>query len=154
MTANDTWLTLGAAAVATGWRPEKIRSLARRGTIVRKRGNGRDWLYQVTPELIAARAADRADPSAGTPDDRVAARADPSAGTGEAARWQAVATALQDEVNELRHVLARAEERAAERAEASDRIAAAERAAREAVIGELRAALAWHRTPFWRRWWG
>ena len=139
MTANDTWLTLGAAAVATGWRPEKIRSLARRGTIVRKRGNGRDWLYQVTPELIAARAADRADPSAGT---------------GEAARWQAVATALQDEVNELRHVLARAEERAAERAEASDRIAAAERAAREAVIGELRAALAWHRTPFWRRWWG
>jgi len=45
MAENDTWLTLGEAVAATGWKPERLRSLARRGTIPRRRGNGRDWLY-------------------------------------------------------------------------------------------------------------
>jgi hypothetical protein len=57
MTETDTWLTLGEAVAATGWKPERIRSLARRGTMPRRRGNGRDWLYQVMPELVAERAA-------------------------------------------------------------------------------------------------
>jgi len=96
-----------------------IRSLARRGTLPRRRGNGRDWLYQVTPELIAARAEERA----GT-------TVDPRAGTDEAARWQAVAAELQEEVAELRIGLARAEERAA----AGERAAVAEIAAKEAGL--------------------
>jgi hypothetical protein len=149
MTEPDTWLTLGEAAARTGWRPERIRSLARRGTMPRRRGNGRDWLYQVTPELVAARAEERADPRAGTD---------------ETARWQAVAAELQDEVAELRIGLARAEERAA----AGERLAAAEIAARDAVLAELRAQvereiargdaladqLAEARRPWWRRWIG
>jgi hypothetical protein len=124
MTENDTWLALGEAVAATGWRPERIRSLARRGTMPRRRGNGRDWLYQVTPELVATRAEERAGTTAG-----------PRAGTDEAARWQAVAAELQEEVAELRVGLARAEERAA----AGERAAAAEIAAKEAVLAEVRA---------------
>jgi hypothetical protein len=153
MTETDTWLTLGEAAARTGWRPERIRSLARRGTMPRRRGNGRDWLYQVTPELVATRAEERA----GT-------TADPRAGTDEAAQWQAVATELQEEIAELRIGLARAEERAA----AGERVAAAEIAAKNAVLTELRAQiereiargdemaaeLAEARKPFWRRWIG
>ena len=114
MAETDTWLTLGEAAAATGWKPERIRSLARRGTIQRKRGNSRDWLYHITPELVAARASTTADPSAGTDD---------------APLWQ--------EVVELRVGLARAEERAA----AAERLAVVEIAARDQLVTELRGAL-------------
>ena len=104
MAENDTWQTLGAAAVATGWKPERIRSLARRGTIERKRGNGRDWLYRLPPELVANRAAARADTTA-----------DPRAGTDKTARWQAVAAELEAEIGDLRVELGRVEERVAAR---------------------------------------
>ena len=114
MAETDTWLTLGEAAAATGWKPERIRSLARRGTIQRKRGNSRDWLYHITPELVAARAGTTADPGAGTDD---------------APLWQ--------EVVELRVGLARAEERAA----AAERLAVVEIAARDQLVTELRGAL-------------
>ena len=33
------WLTIAEAAKATGWNPERLRSLARRGTITSRRGN-------------------------------------------------------------------------------------------------------------------
>jgi uncharacterized coiled-coil protein SlyX len=112
---TDTWLTLGEAAAATGWKTERIRSLARRGTIQRKRGNSRDWLYHITPELVAARAGTTADPNGGTDD---------------AAPWE--------EVAELRVELARAEERAA----AAERLASVEIAARDQLVIELRSALA------------
>ena len=103
MAESDPWLPLCDAVTATGWKPERIRSLARRGTVPRKHGNGRGWLYQVTQELVAARAANAA--------------ADPSAGhmvdTEETARWQAVVADLQEEIVEMRIRLARAEDRAA-----------------------------------------
>jgi hypothetical protein len=128
MDYDDTWLTLGSAVVATGWKAERIRSLARRGTIQRKRGNGRDWLYQITPELVAA---------------RVEERAGPSASTDEAARWQAVAAELQEEVAELRIELGRAEERAAARehrlSDLQDQLAREQRRA-EDLAAELREA--------------
>ena len=142
MTEIDTWLTLGEAAARTGWRPERIRSLARRGTMPRRRGNGRDWLYQVTPELVAARAEERA----GT-------TADPRAGTDEATRWQAVAADLREELAEVQAGLARAEERAA----GKDAVLAELRAQveREIARGDaLAAELAEARRPWWRRWIG
>jgi hypothetical protein len=132
MADSNTWLTLGEAVAATGWKPERIRSLARRGTILRKRGNGRDWLYQVTPEVVAARAATRTSTTAGL-----------SAGTDESARWQAVATELQEEVAELWIGL--------ERAAGNDRVAAAEIAARDRTIADLREQVAWLRRPWWQR---
>ncbi len=112
---SDAWLALGEVAAATGWKPERIRSLARRGTIQRKRGNSRDWLYCVPPSLVAARA--------GT-------TANPSAGTGDAARWE--------ELIELRVGLARAEARAA----TAERLAEVEIAARDQLVLELRGSLA------------
>ena len=56
----------------------------------------------------------------------------------------------------------RAPERASEQSEQrSDAVlleralkAEAEAAAKDAIIAELQAAVAWHRLPFWRRWWG
>ena len=132
MDDDDTWLTLGSAVVATGWKAERIRSLARRGTIQRRRGNGRDWLYQITPELVAARVEERA-----------GMVADPRAGTNEAARWQAVAAELQEEVAELRIGLGRAEERAAARehrlSDLQDQLAREQRRAEE-LANELREA--------------
>jgi hypothetical protein len=139
MTETDTWLTLGEAVAATGWKPERIRSLARRGTMPRRRGNGRDWLYQVTPEVVAARAEERA----GT-------TADPRAGTDEAARWQTVAAELREELAEMQAGLARAEERAA----GKDAVLAELRAQidREIARGNaLAAELAEARRPWWRR---
>lgn len=133
MTETDTWLSLGEAAAATGWKPERIRSLARRGTIERQRGNGRDWLYQVTPELVAA---------------RVDTPAGPSADTDEAARWQLVATELQEEVAELQVALGRAEERVAARDQRL--VDMRDQLDREiARVARLEEDL---RRPFWRRW--
>jgi hypothetical protein len=140
MIEADTWLTLGEAVAATGWKPERIRSLARHGTMPRKRGNGRDWLYQVTPELVAARAEERADTTA-----------DPRAGTDETARWQAVAAELREELAEVQAGLARAEERAA----GKDAVLAELRAQieREIARGDaLAVELAKARRPWWRRW--
>ena len=113
----------------TGWKPERIRSLARRGTMPRKHGNGRGWLYQVTQELVAARAANAADPSASHGVD-----------TEETARWQAVVADLQEEIVELRIGLARAEDRAA----TAERVAAIEAAAKERFIAYLE-------RPWWQR---
>ena len=115
MAETDVWLTLGEAAAATGSKPERIRSLARRGTIQRQRGNSRDWLYHITPELAAARAGTMADPNDSTDD-----------------------AAPRQQVAEMRVELARAEERAA----AAERLASVEVAARDQLVIELRSALA------------
>jgi hypothetical protein len=156
MADSDTWLSLSEAAAATGWKPERIRSLARRGTIVRRRGNTRDWLYQITPELVAARAVTRAgtmaDPSAGTTGTARSQHDDDRAGTIDAARWEAVE--LREEVTELRVELARAQEQVeAARAVAAADVAAVQ--AKEAVlrelVDELKAQLAEARRPWWRR---
>ena len=136
MAESDPWLPLCDAVTATGWKPERIRSLARRGTVPRKHGNGRGWLYQVTQELVAARATDAASPSAGHMFD-----------TEEAARWRAVVADLQEEIVELRIGLTRAEDRAA----TAERVAAIEAAAKERVIAYLERTLSDARRPWWRR---
>jgi hypothetical protein len=159
MADDDTWLSLGEAAAATGWKPERIRSLARRGTIARRRGNTRDWLYQITPELVAARAATRAgtmaDPSADTTGTARSRHDDGRAGTTDAARWEAAE--LHEEVAELRVKLARAQEQVeAARAVAAADVAAAQAkaAALRELIDELKAQLAEARRPWWRRLFG
>jgi hypothetical protein len=154
MTDSDTWLSLSEAAAATGWKPERIRSLARRGTIVRRRGNTRDWLYQITPELVATRAGTMADPSAGTTGTARSQHDDNRAGTTDVARWEAAAAVLQEEVAELRVELARAQERveAARAVAAADVVAAqAKEAALRELVDELKAQLAETRRPWWRR---
>jgi hypothetical protein len=125
MTDSDTWLSLSEAVAATGWKPERIRSLARRGTIARRRGNTRDWLYQITPELVAARADTMAGTRAGTTGTARSQHDDDRAGTTDTARWEAAE--LREEVAELRVELARAQEQvAAARAVAAADVAAAQ----------------------------
>jgi hypothetical protein len=151
MADSDRWLTLGDAVAATGWKPERIRSLARRGTIIRRRGNGRDWLYQITPEVVEARASTMADPSAGTTETAQSEVAD-----------------LREEVAELRAEIERwrctAEERGQALAKAEGRLLEADKVTvtlRE-LIDELRAQISRERgrrheaeaelrRPWWRR---
>ena len=170
------WLTIAEAAKATGWKPERLRSLARRGTIVTRRGNrGLEVLVaENRPRGLDGRPVADPRPAAGAKPD------DPDAG--HLRQLQATVELLQAdlaragrEAGDLRVNLARAEERiraveavARSDVEAAKRVVEAELAAREEVLSELRAQvrrevdrgealateLAEMRRPWWRRLWG
>jgi hypothetical protein len=145
-TEERPWLSLVEAAAATGWHPERLRSLARRGTIQSQRGN-KGLLVQLPDDLVAT------DRSTEIAAGREADSHPETAGRDQADRLadRALIDTLREEVSELRVALARAEERAAnaeKRAEveiaAERRVAQAEVAAKDALITELR-------RPWWRR---
>jgi hypothetical protein len=170
------WLAIAEAARATGWNPERLRSLARRGTIVTRRGNR-------GLEILVADGRPRGQD--GRP--RAEGRAAPDtvaddAGDGRTDRLEATVERLRGdlaraerEAADLRVDLARAEERvraveavARSDVEAAKRVVEAELAAKDEVLGGLRAQvareiargdqltaeLALLRRPWWRRLWG
>src|SRR4051794_18833257 len=107
------WLSLTEAAEQTGLDREAVRSRARRGLIPSRKGNRGQLLVQVPTDLMTA--SDRGD-------DR------------QLADHGGVIADLQAEVVEVRLLLARAE---ADR-DAAKAIAAAEVAAKDTLIAELR----------------
>ena len=167
------WLAVPEAARATGWNPERLRSLARRGTITSRRGNR-------GLEILVEAGRPRSRDGQPQPDGRPAATtAESGRESHRIARLETTVDRLREDlaaadrkVSELRVELARAEERA--RAveavargdvEAAKRVVEAEIAARDEVVAELRgqvarevargdalaAELALMRRPWWRR---
>src|SRR3954466_15701584 len=144
------WLTLSEAAEKTGVNRETLRSRARRRLLPSQVGNRGQMLVQVItdPENGRDRGNDREDYRELT-------------GLREVPELREAVTDLAAEVAELRVALARAE---ADR-DAAKAIAAAELAAKEALmedlkghhreaIAELKAMIAELRRPWWRRWRG
>src|SRR5690242_11880625 len=122
--AEAPWLTLSDAAARTGKHIDALRAMARRGKLERRRGNRGEWLVRLPESLPQA--------------DSGIALADDS-GMAEAL------AELREEVAELRVALARAETQAeaakavaAAEVDAFRRQTAAELAAKEMVVAELR----------------
>lgn len=172
------WLAVPDAAKATGWNPERLRSLARRGTITSRRGNRG---LEILIEDGRARTPDGQPQPDGRPAtapsvDRHSATADQQ---DRIRHLEAAVDALRDELAgaerdtvALRLELVRAEERvkaieavARGDVESAKRVVEAEMAAKEEVVRELRAQvareigrsdilareLAEARQPWWRR---
>lgn len=167
------WLAIAEAARATGWNPERLRSLARRGTIVTRRGNR-------GLEILVADGRPRGQD--GRPIAEARAAPDTVADEDRTDRLEATVERLRGdlaraerEAADLRVDLARAEERvraveavARSDVEAAKRVVEAELAAKDEVLSELRsqvarevargeqlaAELALLRRPWWRRLWG
>lgn len=170
------WLVIAEAARSTGWNPERLRSLARRGTIASRRGNrGLEVLVeQGKPRTLdgshAPPARSRAAPQT------VDSTADASLTIAE---LNAAVEQLRNDLAQaerdagaLRVDLARAEERARaieavarSDVEAAKRVVEAEIAAKDEILLELRAQMARElvrgdalllelaalRRPWWRR---
>jgi hypothetical protein len=160
------WLTVVDAARATAWHPERLRSLARRGMVVSRRGNrGLEILVEHgLPRPTGNQLRPRGRPAAGP----AAAEGDgsePADLRGQVERLRETVDALRDELADaaaraagLRVDLAKAlAERDAARAVAVADVAAAklvaeaEIAAKDVLVAELRALLAETRRPWWRR---
>ncbi|MFL5337760.1 MAG: hypothetical protein ACJ8H8_32475 [Geminicoccaceae bacterium] len=167
------WLAIPEAARVTGWNPERLRSLARRGTIVTRRGNRG---LEVLVEGGRPRGSDGRPLAAGR-SRQGAANDDPELDRIErletlVERLRADLMGAEREASDLRVDLARAEERARaleavarSDVEAAKRVVEAELAAKEEVLAELRAQvarevargdalLAGLRRPWWQRLWG
>lgn len=174
------WLAVHDAAKATGWNPERLRSLARRGTITSRRGNRG---LEILIEDGRARTLDGQPQPDGRPTSSATVTGgDPALAADQRNRirtLEATVEALRDELAGaeretvgLRVELARAEERvksveavAKGDVEAASRVVEAELAAKDEVVRELRAqvareisrgdalaeALAEARQPWWRR---
>jgi hypothetical protein len=160
------WLTVVDAARATGWHPERLRSLARRGMVVSRRGNrGLEILVEhglprPTGDRLRPRGRPAAEPTAAD-----GHGADPAVPRDRVERLRETVDALRDELADaaaraagLRVDLAKAlAERDAARAVAVADVAAAklvaeaEIAAKDVLVAELRALLAEARRPWWRR---
>lgn len=174
--APSAWLAIAEAARATGWNPERLRSLARRGTIVTRRGNR-------GLEVLVAEGRPRGLDGLPLPLPRPAVEAAPhDVDASHIERLQAEVASLRNdlaraerEAGDLRIDLARADERikaveavARSDVEAAKRVVEAELTAREEVLAGLRtqvareaarsdalaAELALLRRPWWRRLWG
>jgi hypothetical protein len=172
-TPPPAWLAIAEAARATGWNPERLRSLARRGTIVTRRGNrGVEILVDQgrprSPDGRPLPEGRSAEPAAAAAPDRVARL------EALVERLQGELTRSEREAGALRVDLARAEERVRAVAavargdvEAAKRVVEAELAAKEEVLAALRAQVAREaargdalaaeladlRRPWWRRLW-
>ncbi len=168
------WLPVAEAARATGWNPERLRSLARRGTIVTRRGNRG---LEIRVEAGRPRTHDGRPQPDGRP--RPPQAQEPAVGRSEDLesvidRLRADLARTEREAGDLRVDLARAEERvraveavARGDVEAAKRVVEVELSAREQVLQELRAQVAREvargdalavelaelRRPWWRRLW-
>jgi hypothetical protein len=170
------WLAIADAARSTGWNPERLRSLARRGTIASRRGNRG---LEILVEQGRPRSLDGSPVSSGRSRDAPHAVASTTNESRRIAGLEAALEKLRDEfaqaerdASALRVDLARAEERvkaveavARGDVEAAKRIVEVEIAAKDEVLLELRAQLAREiargdavalelvalRRPWWRR---
>ncbi|MFZ1428738.1 MAG: hypothetical protein WAS21_18440 [Geminicoccaceae bacterium] len=173
------WLAVPDAAKATGWNPERLRSLARRGTITSRRGNRG---LEILIEDGRARTLDGQPQPDGRPTGTPVTDGTSAPASDQherIRRLEATIDALRDELAgaerdtvALRLDLVRAEERvkaveavARGDVEAAKRVVEAEMAAKEEVVLELRAQvareigrsdslareLAEARHPWWRR---
>jgi hypothetical protein len=125
--ANLPWLTLSEAATRSNRHVGALRSLARRGRIPARKGNGGQWLVQLPDHEL---------PKSGVgPGLATALGSDDAMGE------------LMAEVVELRERVAKAEAKA----DAARDLATGQLAAKEEIIADLREQLAWHRRPWWRR---
>jgi len=147
------WLAVAEASRTTGWNPERLRSLARRGTIVCRRGNrGLEILVEDgRPRSHDGRPQPDGRPGRPLPEARPA-----SDGEARADRLEAAVERLRDDLaraeresTALRIDVARAEERikaveavARGDVEAAKRVVEVEIAAKEEVLLELRAQIA------------
>ena len=148
--APSEWLAIAEAARVTGWNPERLRSLARRGTITSRRGNR-------GLEILVENGRPRSVDGRPQPDGRPAAATVAVDPHGEHQAWlEATIDRLREDLARAEHdlgglrvELARAEERA--RAieavargdvEAAKRVVEAELAAKDEVLRELRAQVA------------
>jgi hypothetical protein len=128
--ADQPWLSLSEAAARSGRHIGALRSLARRGRIPARKGNGGQWLVQLPEEGLAKPGVGTGSPN----------------GLGESDAMGE----LMAEVVELRERLAKAEANA----EATRGLATGQLAAKDELIAELKAMLAEARRPWWRRWIG
>jgi ribosomal protein L29 len=133
--ASTVFLPVSEAALRLGLTPAGLRSRIRRRLVTTKKGNGGQWLIEVPrdpplrhdqPEVLHG--------SVMTQDDELLAEVDE----------------LRRELGEERLARARLEVRL----EGIERTHAAEMAAKESTITDLRAELARLRMPFWRKWIG
>jgi hypothetical protein len=136
------WLSLTEAAQRTGRHINALRSLARRGRIESRKGNQGQWLVRLPAEL----PADLGPTDAPTSDETMAA-------------LNAEVVELREELAGLKAELKAVHDVAKARADAAERVATAEIAAKEELIqelrkilGSLRAELTEARRPWWRRW--
>ncbi|HEX6014998.1 MAG TPA: hypothetical protein VFY87_25010 [Geminicoccaceae bacterium] len=149
------WLVVAEAARATGWHPERLRSLARRGMVTSRRGNrGLEVLVEHgLPRPTGDQLRPRGRPTAG-PTAADGGGADPAILRDRIEQLREAVDALRDELTDVAKVLA---EREAARAVAVADVAAAklvaeaEIAAKDVLVAELRALLAEARRPWWRR---
>lgn len=180
--SQGNWLPVSDAAEATGWGVEQLRSRARRGTIMARRGNRTLEVLVRDGRPVSMKATADRWPTTGQPTapvDHVVAPAD--LGDQVVDRIDQ----LREELAKLRQSLDEAQRDAREHREAADRwrtrleaaevevgrareqakaaaaVAIADAAAARAVVegkeelvAELRAELQRARRPFWRRWLG
>jgi hypothetical protein len=124
------WFSLSEAAARSGRHIGALRSLARRGRIPARKGNGGQWLVQLPDDELPKPGLAAGSPSGLGDDDAM----------GE----------FMAEVVELRERLAKAEAKA----DAARDLAIGQLAAKDEVIADLREQVAWHRRPWWRWWRG
>jgi hypothetical protein len=125
--ADRPWLSLSEAATRSGRHIGALRSLARRGRISARKGNGGQWLVQLPDDAL--------------PNPALAAASATGSGADDAT------SELMAEVVELRERLAKVEANA----QAARDLATGQVAAKDEVIAELKAMLAEARRPWWRR---
>jgi hypothetical protein len=128
--ADQPWLSLSEAATRSGRHVGALRSLARRGRIPARKGNGGQWLVQLPQEALVEPALATGSSTALASDDAM--------------------TELMAEVVELRERLAKAEANA----QSARDLATGQVAARNEIIAALCEQLAWPRRSRWRRWLG
>jgi hypothetical protein len=136
-------LPLAEAAARLGKSVDAVRAMIRRGKLATVRGNDGRLLVSVPPSLVQADAQ-------------------PRLGNGEAGDRSRLGARLGDDEAAARLLIERDEALAeadhwreqSHRAKVAQARAEAELAAKNELIGELKAMLAEARRPWWRRWVG
>jgi hypothetical protein len=134
MAEESPWLSLTEAAQRSGLSREAVRARARRGLVPSRKGNRGDMLVQLPADLLSGNVQ--------------------GGDQGVSVAPSTLESDLLAEVAELREKLARAESRLESDLAAAESTRAAQVAAKDEVIADLREQLAWHRRPWWRWWVG
>jgi hypothetical protein len=140
---QGSWLTLSEAAERSGLHKEALRARAKRGQLQTRKNNRGELLILLPPELL-------------TPAQGLAQGDAQAVAQAQLEQLADLVRSLEGELLEARLELARTEGKIeAAQAVTTAEVAAvqAEVAAKDVVIGELKAMLTEARRPFWSRWW-